>query len=184
MTIATSLLIALALAMDCFAISVSIGVCGKVVYISRMLFVALMFGLFQGLMSVIGWACCIFIGSDTASWAKYIAALLLLFVGGKMIYDTLFGENDEEEGERCYHLGFMSVVALSLATSIDALAVGASFGLMKYPIVEPVIIIGIVSFVMSIIGNVIGVTLGNKLGKKAEILGGVILIVLAIKTIV
>ena len=181
MSFLTIILIAFALAMDCFAISISIGVCSRAICIRRMLFVAIMFGLFQGMMPVVGWACCVFIGSDTASWAKYIAGLLLLFVGGKMIYDTIFGK--EEETDQCYHLGFMSVVMLSVATSLDALAVGASFGIMKYPIVEPVLIIGAVSFIMSIVGNIIGVTLGNKLGKKAEILGGVILIALAIKTI-
>lgn len=181
MSFLTIILIAFALAMDCFAISISIGVCSRAICIRRMLFVAIMFGLFQGLMPVIGWVSCVFVGSDTASWTKYIAGLLLLFVGAKMIYDSIISK--KEEIEQCYHLSFMSVVMLSIATSLDALAVGASFGIMKYPIVEPVLIIGAVSFIMSIVGNIIGVTLGNKLGKKAEILGGVILIALAIKTI-
>ena len=183
MSLLTSLLIAFALAMDCFAISVSVGVCNKSVDMKRLLFMAFMVGLFQALMPVIGWICSVFFGSETASWAKYIAAALLFGVGGKMIYDTLRHNDDSDEMEKCYNLTFIVVLGLAVATSIDALAVGASFGIMRYDILQPVVIIGIVSFVLSIVGNFIGSTIGNKLSNKAEIVGGLILVSLAVKTL-
>ena len=181
-----TLLIALALAMDCFAVS---AVCGVIVrrFEGRvMLPIAIFFGLFQGLMPLIGWAL-------TSSFSRYLEAVdhwiafgLLAFIGGKMIADAFKAEEDRSMNPR----KLRTQLLLAVATSIDALAVGISYACTGYEtlssIAVPVVVIGIVSFLMSITGFCIGAKFGDAVVRKLrpELLGGLILIGIGIKILI
>jgi len=168
----TNFLLALGLAMDAFAVSMSSGTTIRPFRLNDALKLAIFFGGFQALMPVLGWlggsAVSIFV-SDYAPW---IAFGLLVFIGGKMIYEALYGSPEGKVSSLSYSVLFV----LAVATSIDALAVGISFAFLKTPILEPVIIIGCVTFLMSFCGAVLGYRIGHFFENEVEILGGLILI--------
>ncbi|MBN2753231.1 MAG: manganese efflux pump [Candidatus Goldbacteria bacterium] len=167
--------------MDCFAVSLSAGTCRVKVKTPILLKMALMFGIFQAGMTLIGWL----VGSAFAgiieAFAHWIAFSLLLAVGGKMIAEALKKEEDKTGLNYC---SVRILLLLSVATSIDALAVGVSFSILKAGLALPVIIIGLASFIFSIAGGLIGRKTGEMLGNKAEIFGGIILIGIGIKILI
>lgn len=181
-----TILIALALAMDCFAVS---AVCGVIIrrFEGRvMLPIAFFFGLFQGLMPLIGWAL-------TSSFSHYLEAVdhwiafgMLAVIGGKMIADSFKAEEDKSMNPR----NLRTQLLLAVATSIDALAVGISYACTGYQtmasIAVPVVVIGIVSFMMSLLGFTVGVKFGEAVVKKLrpELLGGLILIGIGVKILI
>ncbi|MCR5407979.1 MAG: manganese efflux pump MntP family protein [Bacteroidales bacterium] len=181
-----TILIALALAMDCFAVS---AVCGVIIrrFEGRvMLPIAFFFGLFQGLMPLIGWAL-------TSSFSHYLEAVdhwiafgMLAVIGGKMIADSFKAEEDKSMNPR----NLRTQLLLAVATSIDALAVGISYACTGYQtiasIAVPVVVIGIVSFMMSLLGFTVGVKFGEVVVKKLrpELLGGIILIGIGVKILI
>lgn len=181
-----TILIALALAMDCFAVS---AVCGVIIrrFEGRvMLPIAFFFGLFQGLMPLIGWAL-------TSSFSHYLEAVdhwiafgMLAVIGGKMIADSFKAEEDKSMNPR----NLRTQLLLAVATSIDALAVGISYACTGYQtiasIAVPVVVIGIVSFMMSLLGFTVGVKFGEAVVKKLrpELLGGIILIGIGVKILI
>jgi len=177
----TIFLVAIGLSFDSFAVSVSSGLIIKKIDILNAIKIALSLSLFQALLPVIGW----YIGAEVVEYIKdydhWIAFLLLLFIGGKMIYDSL-KPGDEEKKFNPLH--FLTLITLSVATSIDALAVGFSFGLIKINIWITVLIIGLVTFLFSMTGILFGKKTGQRFGKKMEILGGIILIGIGIKILV
>lgn len=180
MNIWTIVLIALALAMDAFAVSVASGICIRQSRIKHALIMGGWFGAFQAIMPMIGWLTGIkFINviSDVDHW---IALGLLSFVGGKMIYESSRLESQEK---RTNPFDLHVLFLLSLATSIDALAVGLSFALLKVEILLPVIIIGLVTFAMSFAGVLIGEKGGHFFEKKIEFAGGLVLIAIGIKIV-
>ncbi len=172
------ILIAIGLAMDAFAVSVCKGLSMKKISIKKLLIIALYFGIFQALMPVIGY----FLGESfenlVTSIDHWIAFILLLFIGINMLKEAFGKSEDDNKND---DTGFKTMIILGLATSIDALAVGITFAFLEINIFVIATIIGVITFIISAIGVVIGNKFGDKYEKKAEILGGVILILMGIK---
>ena len=180
------LLIAFALAMDCFAVSVACGVMVRKMQLPVMLRLAVLFGLFQAAMPLIGWLLTSRFSSYLEAVDHWIAFAMLAFIGGKMILDAF----KEEEQKSIDPRRFWTCVALAVATSIDALAVGISYACTGYEtlssLVLPLVCIGAVSFIMSIAGFVLGVRFGAIVVKKVrpELIGGLILLGIGIKILI
>ncbi len=175
----TIFLIAVSLAMDAFAVSISNGVSVRGFGKKDAIRQAAFFGGFQFFMPVIGW----FLGCSVKTYIEavdhWIAFLLLLVIGGNMIHESIKGGGDENKGS-CSLTNKMLFLQ-AVATSIDALAVGISFAILNVNIIHAGVIIGVVSFVISCIGAYAGKYLGDKLQSKAEIIGGVVLILIGAK---
>jgi len=173
-----SLFIAVSLAMDAFAVSLGVGTSGKSPSRRSKFRLAFHFGVFQSLMTVLGW----YVGSTIAglieNFDHWIALILLSYVGIKMIRSGLHQDLESFEGDPSRG---KSLVILSVATSIDALAVGLSMAMLDLPVFFPALLIGIVTLVLSAIGITAGTRLGEKFGKRMEIVGGVILIAIGLR---
>ncbi len=183
MTILDILLIAVALAMDCFTVSMVSGVMTRKMFWGRNLRMAFLFGFFQAAMPFIGWIAIHYFQSSVEAYDHWIAFGLLLLIGGKMILDAF-----KEEDEATFNpLNLGTQLTLAIATSIDALAVGISFACSGYGTVQslilPLAVIGLVSFIFSIAGLLLGVRFGGAVARrfKPEIIGGVILIAIGVK---
>ena len=173
MDAATTVFLSLGLAADAFAVAVSSGLAIKHMKVNKALKIALFFGGFQALMPLIGW----FIGLSFSFLITpidhWIAFGLLSLIGGKMIYESL----DSEECQKKFNpLDTWTLIALSVATSIDALAVGIGFAVLKTSIGPVITAIGFITFFVVFAGVFIGHKCGNLFGKKIELLGGAILI--------
>lgn len=176
------LLMGVGLAMDAFAVSVCKGLAMRKVNKKQALMIGLFFGGFQALMPFIGWALGIQFESYITSIDHWIAFILLGFIGGKMIVEAVKPEDENVEiKEMDPPLNIKEMFILAIATSIDALAVGITFAFLDYPIVEAITIIGITTFVISILGVYIGNFFGSKYKQKAELAGGIILVLLGLK---
>lgn len=175
--------LALALAMDCFTVSIVSGVIIRKYILSIILRMAVLFGLFQAMMPFIGWLGTSYFSHYLESVDHWIAFGLLAFLGGKMIKDS-FGSEEEAHFDPSK---LTSQLLFAVATSIDALAVGISFACLGYKNIEqltlPLIVIGVCSFIMSILGNILGVMCGKSIVKrlKPEFIGGVILLLIGIR---
>ena len=178
MDLLTPSLIGVGLSMDCFAVSLAIGSTIKARLLYAASTIALCFGAFQAGMILIGWGAGISVIMLISSYDHWIAFILLAIVGGKMVWEGLSGEDQEEPIES---IRFYPLIVLSIATSIDALAVGVSFGVLQTAILVPAVLIGIVCFAISFSGVILGERLENVLGDKMEVLGGVILILIGVK---
>lgn len=182
MTLFEITLIAVALAMDCLAVSIASGITLKRVLWSTFLTMGFLFGVFQGGMTLIGWALTNWASQMTEAWDHWLAFTLLSFLGGKMIYEHF---TNEDCNKNFNPTNLWVIITLSVATSIDALAVGISFACLEtydiLSILSPVFIIGIVAFLFSIIGSIIGATIGNKVRIHAELFGGILLIAIGLK---
>lgn len=174
-------LIGVGLSMDAFAVSICKGLAMEKVNKKQAVVIGLYFGGFQGLMPLLGWALGISFQQYITSIDHWVAFVLLAFIGGKMIVEAVRDEDVEEIGEKDLPLNHKELLLLAIATSIDALAVGISFAFLDIPILEAVIIIGCTTFVLSIIGVVVGNFFGTKYKKKAEIAGGIILLLIGLK---
>ena len=178
-----TVLIAFALAMDCFAVSVVCGVILRRFELPTALSTAFFFGFFQALMPVVGWALTESFESYIQSWDHWLAFGMLAFIGIRMIADSFREDDNKSLNPR--HL--KTQLMLAVATSIDALAVGISYACTGYStfgaLALPISVIGAVSFVMSLAGFGIGVRFGDVVVKKMrpELLGGIILIGIGIK---
>ena len=171
------ILIGIGLAMDAFAVSICKGLSMKKLSIKKAIIIALYFGIFQAIMPAIGF----FLGSrfqnivmDIDHW---IAFALLGFIGISMIKEALKKEDESINDD----ISFRTMSILALATSIDALAVGITFAFFEINLSFAVSIIGIVTFILSIIGVKLGNKFGSKYENKAQIAGGIILILIGIK---
>lgn len=173
-------LISSGLAMDAFSVAVCKGLSMRKINYTGGFLTAFFFGIFQAVMPVIGY----FLGSRfedyITSYSHWIAFILLGFIGGKMVYESI-NETEENNAESEYRLNLKELFILSVATSIDALAVGIIFATEKVNIVLSVSIIGVITFILSFIGIVIGNKFGSKYEKKAEIAGGTVLILIGLK---
>lgn len=178
MSLVSVFLIALGLSVDGLAVSVSSGVCMRNARFTAGFKLALIMGLFHLLMPLIGW----YAGTEfkplIQAYDHWIAFSLLAFIGGKMLVEVFWG-NKEETGVNLHNN--MMIFGLSLATSIDALIVGVSFGLLDVPVLVPVFIIGFTMFMVSIIGCWLGRKIGSRFNKSFEIFGGLVLIGLGVK---
>ncbi len=177
----TLLLIAFGLSMDAFAVSISNGMTIRHQKVNNALRIGIFFGSFQALMPLIGWSAGLSFREFISGVDHWIAFVLLSFIGCKMIYESRkMGAREKEDKP----MTLPTLLVLSIATSIDALAVGISFALLKISIVTPIIVIGIVTFVLSSLGVLIGNRIGHLFEKKIEILGGLILIGIGIKILI
>lgn len=181
MDILTLLGISVALAMDAFAVALGIGVSVSPLTGRHFFRLGFHFGLFQALMPIIGWLAGRTIQSYIVDYDHWIAFALLAFVGGHMIYEAFHPEKDERQtGDPTRGA---SLVFLSVATSIDALAVGLSLGMLNVTVWFPALVIGLVAGIFTIIGMVIGRKAGDAWGARVEILGGVVLIAIGLKIV-
>lgn len=184
MTLIEHILLGLALAMDCFSVSIASGLILKQYRMKPILLMAILFGVFQGLMPMFGWLLSISFGQYVEHIGHWIAFALLLFIGCKMIYDYLHDSDTPSFNPNKP----TAIITLAIATSIDALAVGVSFmcmGMTTFTsIISPVVIISIISTIMSLSGSIIGISLGKRFKFPAELIGGLILIGIGIKILI
>lgn len=181
MTIISIFIIAISLALDSFSVSVANGIKHKHPSIKDAFKVALFFGGFQAFMPLIGW----FIGSSLqgfiSSFTPWVAFILLSIIGGKMIHES-FQKSDEKE--KINLLNNKTLLMLSIATSIDALAVGVTLGLIQLPLIISVSVIGIVTFLLCLMGFLLGKKLGSFFEGKVEIIGGIVLVLIGTKILI
>lgn len=177
----TILFIAFGLAMDAFAVSISSGVSMTLLKIKHAFRIALFFGIFQALMPILGWLAGMGAKEFISGIDHWVAFGLLFAVGIKMIYESFKIKKAQDVSEM---MGIKLLLILSVATSIDALAVGLSLSLLKVAIIMPSIIIGIVTFCLSFIGVIIGKKIGHFFESRIEIAGGLILIAIGIKILI
>lgn len=170
--------ISIGLAMDAFSVSICKGLAMKKMNWKKAVIIGLYFGGFQALMPLIGYVLGVGFESKITQIDHWIAFILLLIIDGKMIIETLKNEDNTSYNDS---IGVKVMLILAIATSIDALAVGITLAFLNTNIVLPVFFIGIITFVLSIIGVKIGNIFGDKYEKKAELVGGVILILIGTK---
>jgi putative Mn2+ efflux pump MntP len=180
MDLLTILLIAVALALDCFAVSLAAGTTVAAGKIRAALIMAIVFGLFQAGMTVTGWAAGIFLSVFIASFDHWIAFLILSIIGIHMIHE---GIGSDTNGMKDY-LSPMILLFLAVATSLDSLGVGLSFAILSNPILLPAFIIGFVSSLFSFTGLMIGSRITERFGRHVEIAGGIVLILIGIRILV
>ncbi len=173
----STFLIAVALAMDAFSVSMTKGFTQKNLTNAQILYYGLFFGGFQFIMPIFGYFCGNVIANIVESLAPIVGFILLLIIGLNMIRESLTGDGEEITD----NFSFKEVTLLAIATSIDAFAVGITIALLKDPLLISSAIIGVVAFAFSIAGIFIGKKLGDYVGDKFQILGGVILIIIGFK---
>ncbi len=181
MGIVELLLIGIGLSMDAFAVAICKGLNMKKVNKIQCLVIALFFGGFQALMPLIGWLLGKQFEVYITSVDHWIAFILLALIGGNMVKESMEKDEGEKEGECPQKLDIKELFLLAIATSIDALAVGITFAFLQVQIVPAITIIGITTFVISIIGVFVGNIFGSKYKNKAELAGGIILILIGLK---
>lgn len=188
-------LLAVALAMDCFTVSIVFGVLLRKIEWRTILVVAFLFGLFQAMMPLAGWLATNSFSSLIEDYDHWIAFGLLAFLGGRMIKESF--SDDEEEGEaeaeaEAKHINprkLKTQLVFAVATSIDALAVGISFTCLGFNTISslslPLLIIGFVSLAFSIVGSLLGIRFGKGVEKrlKPELLGGIVLIIIGVRVL-
>jgi manganese efflux pump family protein len=178
MSILTILALALGLALDAFSVAIAVGIRLPKLSFRPIFRLSWHFGLFQFLMPIIGWLTGVTIQQWVSAFDHWIAFGLLAFIGGKMIYESFQTDTEKKAGDPTRG---WSLVILSIATSIDALAVGLSLAVVGVAVWFPSVIIGIVAGLMTILGMHLGRKLGVKFGHRMEFVGGVILITIGIK---
>ncbi len=167
--------------MDAFAVTVTRGQ-RKEEKVKYLVFMAFLFGLFQGIMPLIGWIAGISVKDYIMNYDHWVAFIILSAIGGKMIFDTF--SSDEEEEDKKLSGGFLVMIGLAIATSIDALAVGVSFSCMNISIFKATTIIGVVTFGLCLLGCRLARFFGKLLGNKMELIGGLVLCFIGIKILV
>lgn len=178
MSLITIFIIAVGLGIDAFSVAIGIGAANNKKSWGPVLRLATAFGLFQFVMPIIGWLAGLTVVEIIGSFDHWIAFGLLALVGGKMIREGFEKESAEEREDQTQG---WPLLMLSVATSIDALAVGFGFSVLKNPILLPAVMIGIVCFLMTVTGMIFGKVLAKIFGKKVEIFGGLVLIAIGVK---
>ena len=173
-------IIAIGLSMDAFAVSITLGLSAKPKK-SQYLIPGFYFGFFQALMPFVGFFTGTLFAYRIQKFDHWIAFALLCFIGGKMIKDS-FSPDETKTDENPFHVSKMLVLAI--ATSIDALAIGISFAFFEINIFMAITIIGITTFIISAAGVKIGNVFGEKFKSKAELGGGIVLVLLGIKILI
>ena len=178
MTLITIIFIAVGLAMDAFAVSIVSGATYKRLNVEHALRMAAFFGAFQAVMPLAGSLAALSVKEYIADYDHWIVFGLLAAVGGKMIYESF---KFDIEGKKFDPTNIVVLLALSIATSIDALAVGITLSLITDSVVIAVIIIGLITFVLSYLGVLIGKKFGHFFENKIEAVGGLVLLGLGTK---
>ena len=183
MTLIELILLAIALAMDAFAVAMCKGLALKRASVPQMSTVGAWFGGFQALMPVIGYFLGLSFHSYIERFDHWIAFALLFIIGANMLREVLFGDEDECDECECKgaDLSFRTMLVMAIATSIDALAVGISLAMANANILVAAILIGVITFSLSAVGVKIGSIFGARFKQKAEILGGVVLVLIGLK---
>lgn len=179
------ILIGVGLSMDAFAVSICKGLKMKVIDLKQCFVIAIFFGIFQAIMPLIGYGLSVsFVGYMNA-YSHWVAFILLFIIGANMIRESVGDETEEKQPG--FSIDIKELFLLAIATSIDALAVGVTFGTMgdklRLPIWSAVLVIGCITFIISMAGVFIGNVFGSKYKKRTEIAGGLILILIGIKVV-
>lgn len=180
MDLITTFAIAVGLAMDAFSVSIAVGTKLNDLSFRHYFRLSFHFGLFQFLMPIIGYFAGVYAEEYIQDYDHWVAFGLLGLIGGKMIYESF---SDSEHFKQKDPTRGWTLVLLSIATSIDALAVGLSIGILNHPILYPSVIIGLVCLGFSLFGLHIGKKVALIFGKRVELLGGIILIAIGIKIV-
>lgn len=168
--------------MDAFAVAVATGIVLGTVSARQTFRLSWHFGLFQFLMPVIGWMAGLSVERFLSGYDHWLAFILLVGLGGKMIYEALQGEERENAGRDPTRGA--SLVVLSVATSVDALAVGLSLGVLRVGIWYPAVVIGLVACALTAAGLHLGRRIGEVAGRRMEIVGGAILVGIGVRILV
>lgn len=184
MFLAEIILIAIGLSMDSLAVSVTSGAIIKKCTIPDVVRIAFIMAFFQTGMIIIGYMAGLGFEQYIASFDHWIAFILLLYLGGKMVYES-FNNNEKSEDEYSYnHISNKTLCGLGVATSIDALAVGVSLAILNSPLTPLAIAVGVVTFGFSAFGVFFGNQFGNKTDLKLDLIGGLILIGIGVKILI
>ena len=175
MNISATLLLAFGMSMDAFAASIGKGASLHKPKFSEALRTGLIFGAIETLTPLIGWGLGMLASQFILEWNHWIAFVLLVFLGGRMVIEGFRGNGDEED-EPQHHHGFWLLVTTAIATSLDAMAVGVGLAFLQVNIIATALAIGCATLIMSTLGMMVGRFIGPLLGKRAEILGGIVLI--------
>ena len=179
------ILLAIGLAMDCFAVSVTSGINAAKLNFSLRLRMAVMFGLFQAVMPLFGFLAGRAFAQQIQHFDHWLAFTILLFIGGKMIYEDIKSRKKTEAEEKTKNaFQWRTLLLLAVATSIDALATGLIFVPFANKIWQAMLIIGLCSFLLSLIGSYFGTYCGKRIRLPAELLGGIILIIIGTKILI
>lgn len=179
MSITELILLAIGLSMDASAVSISNSICIRKITLKNILQMAVIFGLFQGIMPLIGYYATSVFSDVIAQFDHWIALILLSIIGGRMLYEAITAEPEKDCS--LFSLTFKLLLVQAVATSIDALAVGVSLSALNVNIFYAVTIISIITFICCTIAVLISKRFGNLLGKRADIVGGIILIAIGLK---
>ncbi len=180
MPILTVSLIAVGLAMDCLAVAISSGLAIKKLRVGHAVQIAFFFGAFQALMPFLGWLTGSALKGFLSEWDHWVAFSLLCGIGVKMIYESRKLPDDRKNFNP---LNLYVLLLLSLATSIDALAIGVSFVFLRINLLLPLILIGLITFLISFWGVFLGHHTGHFFENKMELAGGIILIIIGFKVL-
>lgn len=173
-------LVGIGLSMDAFAVSICKGLSMNRMNWKSAGIIALYFGFFQAFMPLVGYFLSSTFQELLISIEHFIAFFLLILIGGKMVKDSFKKDSKIENND----VGFKSMTLLAIATSLDALAVGITFGVLKNNIFLAISIIGLVTYIISLIGVKIGNQFGDRFNYKTELIGGIIIILIGIKILV
>lgn len=174
------LLIAISLALDAFAVSVSAGLTVRGFRLRDGVKMGVWFGAFQFIMPLIGWLLGSTVAELVSRWSPLIAFALLAFIGGRMIWESVRGGGEAAVSS----LDAKTLLMLAVATSIDALAVGVTFAFMEVNILLASAVIGAVAFILSVVGGAVGGRLGDKFSDRAGFFGGAVLIAIGAKILI
>lgn len=174
MNLSATLLLAFGMSMDAFAASMGKGATLHKPKFSEALRTGLIFGAIETLTPLIGWGLGMLASQFVLEWNHWIAFILLTFLGGRMVIEGI--RNDVDEDQPVHRHGFWLLVTTAIATSLDAMAVGVGLAFLQVNIIATALAIGCATLIMSTLGMMIGRFIGPLLGKRAEILGGVVLI--------
>ncbi|HDT4675232.1 TPA: manganese efflux pump MntP [Klebsiella pneumoniae subsp. pneumoniae] len=175
MNLSATILLAFGMSMDAFAASIGKGATLHKPKFSEAVRTGLIFGAIETLTPLVGWGLGMLASQFILEWNHWIAFILLVFLGGRMIVEGFRGDSDEA-CEAPHRHGFWLLVTTAFATSLDAMAVGVGLAFLQVSIVTTALAIGCATFIMSTLGMMVGRFIGPLLGKRAEILGGVVLI--------
>ncbi len=177
-------LIGVGLSMDAFAVAICKGLGMKRLNLRHALVIALYFGGFQALMPFLGWLLGAQFQQLIAPIDHWIVFVLLAFIGGKMVWEAVCGEEDEEElAHEEPRIDHREMLMLAVATSIDALAVGITFAFLQVNIVKAISVIGLTTFVLTVVGVWVGHQFGARFERPATVAGGVVLILIGLKVL-
>src|SRR6185369_5459268 len=182
-TLTSIFLLAFGLAMDATAVAAARGIATPVLRLRHALLVAGFFGGFQALMPLLGWLIGARLEAVIGSWDYWVAAALLVFVGGKMLWEARHADGEQRVQSERELYGLKVMFVLALATSIDAWAVGVTLPILGAPLVLSLVVIGVTTAVLSVLGLVVGRRFGALLGRRLDVLGGLLLVGMGVRLV-